>query len=226
MAGDVLYMFYAGKLLWRPYWPFLLHESFFWFVIITSFLNIVTAKILGNVDLRRIKFHHYFYGFLISVTSFIFLALSEPAYLSILLMPILIPQIYGSTVMPISTIFLLVYGGMTLMIDDVQDVSLKLRGFFTDLKSKLKGIGRMIETLHLSCSLASIYVTLSVIFWIFSDDLHFGGSVFHDLSAWIFTLNLFITSIWGLGMVKKRVWLKNFYFNLQPKSRSSSTGRH
>jgi len=215
LAGNILYMFYAGGLLRHPYWPFLLDGSLFWLVIVTSFLNIVTAKVLGDVDLRRIKFHHYFYGFLTSVTSFIFLALSAPAYLSILLMPMLIPRVYGSTAMPVSTFFL-VYGGMTLIIDDVQDMSLRLRRFLNNLKNKLKRMGRTIETIHLCCSIASIYVALSIIFWASGNSLHFG------ISSGIFALNLLITSIWGLGMAKKRFWLKNFYMHPRPE-RCSST---
>jgi len=200
-------MFYAGRLLQYPYWPFLLDGSFFWPVIVTSILNIVTAKVLGNVDLRRIKFHHYFYGFLTSITSFIFLALSAPAYLSILIMPMLIPSVYGSTVMPIFIIFFLVYGGMTLMIDDVQDISLRLRRSLDNLKRKIKRIGKTIEIIHVCCSITSIYATLSILLWAFSKGLHFG------ISAGIFALNLLITSIWGLGMAKKRFWLKNFYMH-------------
>lgn len=209
LAGDILYMFYTGRLLQRPYWPFLLDESLLWFVIITSFLNIVTAKTLGNVDLRRIKFHHYFYGFLTSFTSSIYLALFAPAYLSALLMPILIHEIYSSAAMPISTIFF-VYGGMTLMIDDIQDVSLRLRRFLNNLKNKLKRAGRTIETLHLCCSIASTYVTLSIIFWTFANGLYSRGSAFHGLSAEILALSLLITSIWGLVAVKKGFWLKIF----------------
>jgi len=71
-AGDILYMFYLSGSKWRPYWPYRLDKSLLWFTITASFLNIITAKSLGNVDLKRIKFHHYFYGFISVLISFIF----------------------------------------------------------------------------------------------------------------------------------------------------------
>jgi len=217
LTGNILYMFYVNKSLWRPYWPFLLDGSLLWFVIITSFLNIVTAKILGNVDLRRIKFHHYFYGLLASLTSFIFLVIFAPTYLFALLMPMLIPDVYSSASMPVFTIFFFVYGGMTLMIDDIQDMSLRLRRFLNNLKGKLKRVGGIIGTLHFCCSVASIYVMLSILPWTFANGLS-GRPAFYSLSAEIFALNLLITSLWGLVMAKKRVWLKNFYIHSKLKS--------
>jgi len=210
LSGNILYIFYISGLSWRPYWPYLLNSSLFWFIIVTSILNIVAAKILGNVDLKRIKFHHYFYGFLASAGSFIFMALFAPAYLFILLMPMLISDMYSSAAMPISAAFFLVYGGMTLIIDDIQDVSLRLGRALNNLKNKLKKLGKALETFHLCCSIASIYVALSIILWGFANGLYSWGSIFTGLSAGIFALNLLITSIWGLGVSIEGFWLKSF----------------
>ena len=208
-AGDILYISYVNRLPWHLYWPYPLEISLLWFVITASLLNIVTAKILGNVDLRRIKFHHYFYGFITSAASFIFMALFAPAYLFVLLMPALISGTYSSTATPLSAAFFLVYGGMTLIIDDMQDMSLRLAELSAVLKRKLQRFKRALEMFHLFCCVVSAYLTLSIIFWTFTNGLYSGGLMLPGLSVGVFTLNLLITSIWGLGIVKKRFWLKN-----------------
>jgi len=222
LAGDILYIFYVNGLTWRPYSPYLLDGSLLWFVVIASFLNIVSAKILGNVELKRIKFHHYFYGFVASSISFIFIAIFAPAYLFTLLMPILISDTYSHAAMPISAAFLFVYGGMALMIDDIQDVSLRLKRALQSLKRRIQRFGRTLETFHLCCSVASTYVTVSIILWTFANGLYSGRSAFPGLSAGIFALNLLITCIWGLEMAKKRFWLKNLSVDLQRKKGSLS----
>jgi len=222
LAGNLLYVFYTNRLMQHPYWPYLLDGSLLWFVIAASLLNIVTAKILGNVDLKRIKFHHYFYGFIASTISFIFMTLFAPTYLFTLLMPMLISNACSSATMPISAAFLLLYGGMTLIIDDIQDISLKLGRAFNNLKKKLHGFGRPLETFHLFSSALSTYVTLSIILWAFANGLYSGESLLPSLSAGVFALNFLITSLWGLGISKKGFWLKNLYMNSQRKRGSSS----
>ena len=208
-AGDILYMFYLSGAKWRPYWPYLLDGSLLWSTSIASFLNIITAKILGSVDLKRIKFHHYFYGFISVLISFIFMIMFAPTYLFVLLMPTLISDAYGSTSMTVSAAFFLAYGGMTLIIDDIQDLSLRLGKTLDALKRKLHRFRRALEMIHFCCCITSIYVTLSVFSWALANGFHLGELMLPEISAGIFTLNLLITSIWGLGMVKKRFWLMN-----------------
>lgn len=220
-AGNILYVFYITGSKWRHYWPYLLDESLLWFTVIASFLNIIAAKILGNVDLKRIKFHHYFYGFIAIIVSFIFMVMFAPAYLSTLLMPTSISDAYGSASILISAAFFSVYGGMTLIIDDIQDLSLRLGRALNALKRKLHRFRRPLEMLHFCCCITSIYVTLGIFFWALANGFYFGGLMLPEISAGIFTLNLLITSIWGLGMIKKRFWLMNFYADSQRKSYSS-----
>jgi len=222
LAGNLLYGFYTSRLMQHPYWPYLLDGTLLWFVIAASFLNIIAAKILGNVDLKRIKFHHYFYGFIASTVSFIFTALFAPTYLSVLLMPMLISNACGSATMAISAAFFLLYGGMTLIIDDIQDISLKMGRAFNDLKKKLHGFGRPLGTFHLFSSALSTYVTLSIILWAFTNGFYSEGSLLPSLSARVFALNFLITSLSGLGIAKKGFWLKNLYMDQQRKRGSSS----
>lgn len=216
-AGDLLYVFYADESMRLPYSSFLLDGFLFWFVIIASVLNIATAKAVGNVKLRRIKFHHYFYGFITSVASFIFMMLYAPAYLFTLLMPAFLIDAYSSTDASSFTAFLLVYGGMTLIIDDVQDMSRRLSCFASNLKWKIQRFKRAFEGLHLLCCLISTYLALSIIIWLFTNRLYLSISMLPRLSAEVFASSLLVTSIWGLGMIKKRFWLKNLYVDPQRK---------
>ena len=132
-----------------------------------------------------------------------------PTYLFILLMPTLISDAYGSTSMTVSAAFFLAYGGMTLIIDDIQDLSLRLGKALDALKRKLHRFRRALEMIHFCCCITSIYVTLRVFSWALANGFHLGELMLPEISAGIFTLNLLITSIWGLGMVKKRFWLMN-----------------
>jgi len=210
LVADVLYLSYVKNIALHPFCSYLLENNLFLFIVIASALNIVAAKSLGNVNLRRIKFHHYFYGFVTSISSFVFVALFAPTYLFALLMvPILIPAEYGSSAAPISAAFLLVYGGMTLIIDDIQDMSLRLADLASTLKRKIRRFGRTFEVIHLFSCIASIIIVLRIFLQILINEFHLGEPVLLDLPSGILILNLLITSIWGLGIIKKRFWLRN-----------------
>ena len=172
-----------------------------------SFLNIVTAKIIGNVNLRRVRFHHYFYGFITVIVSLALIIMIAPAYLSILLMPILLPSVYNPTSIPISMAFLLTYGGITLVIDDIQDLSVRIRRSLNLLWRRALKFKSKLETLHLCSCISSAYMMLSMFSRFFIDKLFLIETVIPKISVKIFILNLFISSLWGLEIIKRRFWL-------------------
>ena len=210
LVGDLLYFFYIKNMLWHSLCSYLLENDLFLFVVLASVLNIFAAKSLGNVNLRRIKFHHYFYGLVTSVSSFVIMMLFAPTYLfALLIVPVLISVDYGSSAIPISAAFLLVYGGMTLIIDDVQDISLRLADLASTLRRKIRRFGRAFEIIHLFGCIASINIVLRIFLRILVNGFYLEETFSLDLPTGILILNLLITSIGGLGIIKKRFWLRD-----------------
>jgi len=172
-----------------------------------SFLNVVTAKVVGNVNLRRIRFHHYFYGFITVIISLALIMMLAPAHLPILLMPILLPSVYSLTSIPISMAFLLTYGGITLVIDDIQDLSVRIRRSLNLLWRRALKFKSELEALHLCGCVSSAYMMLSMLSRFFMDKLCLIETVIPKVSIKIFILNLLITSLWQFEIIKRRFWL-------------------
>ena len=207
-SGDLLYALYIRRLKWHAGPLHILNYSSLLLIMVGSFLNIVTAKIIGNVNLRRVRFHHYFYGFLMMIVSLALIMMLAPAYLSILLMPILLPSVYSLTPIPISMAFLLTYGGITLVIDDIQDLSMRIRRSLNLLWRRALKFKSKLEALHLCSCISSAYMLLSMLLRFFIDKLCLIETVIPKVSIKIFILNLFVTSLWGLEIIKRRFWLR------------------
>ena len=207
-SGDLLYALYIHGFKWHSGPLHVLSYSSLLLIMAGSFLNIVTAKILGNVNLRRVKFHHYFYGFIAVIVSLALIMTLAPTYLSILLMPILLPSVYSLTPIPISMAFLLTYGGITLVIDDIQDLSVRIRRSLNLLWRRALKFKSELEALHLCSCISSAYMLLNMLLRFFIDKLCLIEIVMPMVSIKIFILNLFITNLWGLEIIKRRFWLR------------------
>ncbi|RJS90797.1 hypothetical protein CW705_05210, partial [Candidatus Bathyarchaeota archaeon] len=87
--------------------------------------------------------------------------------------------------------------------------SLRLADLASTLKRKIRRFGRTFEVIHLFSCIASIIIVLRIFLQILINEFHLGEPVLLDLPSGILILNLLITSIWGLGIIKKRFWLRN-----------------
>jgi len=206
-SGDLLYALYIYRPKWHMEPLHILNYSFLLLIIAGSFLNVVTAKVIGNVNLRRFRFHHYFYGFIIVIVSLALIIMLAPAHLSILLMPIFLPSVYSPASIPISMAFLLTYGGITLVVDDIQDLSVKIRRSLNLLWRKALKFKGKLEALHLCSCISSTYMMLGMLSRFFMDKLYLIETVIPKISIKIFILNLLITCLWELEIIKKRFWL-------------------
>jgi hypothetical protein len=65
----VLQGFYSARYYWKPYPPYLIDGSFFWFAVLATMFNIYFAVRIGRVKTGRLWFHHYVYGFVLFVLS-------------------------------------------------------------------------------------------------------------------------------------------------------------
>lgn len=195
----------------QPYFPYITNGMFYWFVVLTAILNIVPAKFIGKVKLKRFMFHHYVYGFLASSISLFMIAFFAPAYLFVLLTPSLGFKTNGFQIMPVYAGVVCVYGGLTLIIDDLRDISRKLENTLDRITSKAMKSGKTLQRLHLLSSLISFYVTSCIAVSSFNRILIVGLVVSQDLTNMVILTSLLITSIWGLRAVKAKMWFAKIY---------------
>jgi hypothetical protein len=219
-ATNMLTSFYVNRYAWRPYSPYLIDGSLLWFIILTAVLNIFPAKLIGRVNIRRIIFHHYVYGFLVSSISVLLIALFAPACILLLLTPSLGFQTSGFQTIPVYAGLFFVYGGLTLIIDDICDISLRMGRHMDKLKMRIQKSGKTLQTIHLCSSLTSIYITICTVLWYFENSFWMKSWPLWDASHVVFISNLFVTSIWGLKAAKEKSWPMRFFI-VRPKTEPS-----
>ncbi len=207
-ATNILTSFYLNKGMWCPYSPYLLDGSLFWFVVSVAVLNIFSAKIVGKAHIKRVLFHHYFYGFLVILIALLSIALIAPAYILFLLTPSAGFTADGFQNFSIYTVLFLVYGGLTLVIDDVYDVSLRAGRLFDRMKMKMRKLDKTFQTIHLCSCLMSIYVAASVFLWYLENCSSMVDLPLLNISYMILIPSLFVTCIWGLRGFKGEMWSK------------------
>ena len=213
-AANILAAFYLNTNGWRPYSPYLIDGSLFLLVIVTAVLNIIPAKLVGKVDLGRILFHHYVYGFLASSISITLMAVFAPAYILVFLMPSLGFQTTGLQMIMIYSGLFFVYGGLTLMIDDIHDVSLRLGKILDRLKLWAYKSGKTLQKVHMVSSLATVYTAMSVCAWLLGNIILKETWSLWDVSNMVLATSLLITGLWGLKAVKAKYWFSKLYFDL------------
>ena len=125
--NSLLSIVYAAGLLtgyyvdgWTLYVPYLVNGALFWMLILASIINIFPSATIGQVRTGRLWFHHYVYGFLVSALAIAFLVTLAP----ISLFSLFTTNTTNTTV-NIGRFFVL--GGLTLILDDLPDVSNGLR---------------------------------------------------------------------------------------------------
>jgi hypothetical protein len=205
-AINMLASFYIDNYQWRPYSPYLIDGSFLWFIVLTAVLNISPAKSIGKVKIGRILFHHYVYGFLATSISLLLIVIYAPAYVILLLMPSLGFQTSGFQTIPVYAGLFFIYGGLTLVIDDMYDMSLGMGRMLDGLKMRLQKSGRTLQAIHLCSGLMSTYVLMCGILWYLDNDFWVKSWPLWDASHIIFMSSLLVTNVWALKAVKGRLW--------------------
>lgn len=175
--------------------PYSISNLPFLFVVLTSMLNIVPAKIIGKVNLRRILFHHYVYGIL-SIT----------VYFAFTILPFLenkfIPSGHHIYLSP------LLYWGLTLIIDDLADISPRIARFLDSVKRRVKEISEPIQKVHLISSFISVCAVIQVLSWSFKEGFLLSYNPFLGTLHILLTVNLSITALYGLKICKEKTWLR------------------
>lgn len=197
----ILQGFYAAMPWWKPFYPFLLDGTFFWAVIPASILNLIPAKIIGNVRLKRVIFHHYVYGFFVlSITiasTWLF------TLISIFHLLTEAPKSSLACLLPYIQAFF-IYGGIALVLDDICDVSPKIELLLKELASLTKRFRIPLHLFHALCSLISIYVSLSIGAWFYINLSSAGWSSLEASSYIVLTGSILVTGLLGLSVSLRR----------------------
>ncbi len=204
-AANLLAKFYLSNCEWRPYSPYLIDGSFLWAVILAAVLNIVPAKLVGRVNMKRFLFHHYVYGFMASSVSLLVMVFHKPAHLLLLVMPSL-GSARGLQTIPVYAGLFFVYGGLTLVIDDIHDVPLRMGRMLDKLKKAALKSGRLLQAMHLCSSLISIYILACIFLWFLENGLMTESWSLWHMSHIVFMSNLLVMSLLGLKAVKGGSW--------------------
>jgi hypothetical protein len=210
---NILGAFHLDVNGWWPCSPYLVAGLLFWPLIVTAVLNIVPAKFIGKVDIERILFHHYVYGLLASSISLTLMVIFAPAYIFVLLMPFLGFQTTGLQMIMIYSGLFFVYGGLTLMIDDIYDVSLRFGRVLDRLRLRAYKSGRILQKVHFISSLATVCIAVFIGAWFLEIGVLETGSLW-DVSNMFPATSLLVTGLWGLKAVKANYWFTKLYSDL------------
>jgi hypothetical protein len=205
--AEVLAACYATGYSWDPYSPYLIDGSLFWFAVLTVILNIVPAKSIGRVHVRRLLFHHYVYGFVVMIFGSVLLfSFSMPG--SILASSGLLSttERIGYQSITFYTYLFLLYGGLTLFLDDFADISLKTRRILDGVRERVFRSGGTIRSIHFLSSLITLYLSISVFLWFIERQHWIAQWPIWFLAHVFFISSLLVNSFWGLNVVMKRLW--------------------
>jgi hypothetical protein len=194
-AIGILSGYYASQPHWKLYQPYLIDGSLFWAIILASIINIFPVTTIGRVNTPRLWFHHYVYGFVVLILSFVFLMI----FTSIPLVSLFTANITDVTI-NIGRFFIL--GGLTLVIDDFPDISKRVRFTLSLMKAKVYRRRRLFQVIQGLMAFVSLYFFLCVSVWFTQNPQ---GVTLANL---ILFGTLLVTTITAFGILNRKVWLK------------------
>ncbi|MFB3889508.1 MAG: hypothetical protein ACE14S_08450 [Candidatus Bathyarchaeia archaeon] len=192
-AIGLLAGYYAAG--WGFFSPFIMDGNMFWLIIPAAIINIFPAAHIGKVHTGRLWFHHYVYGFFVSISSALAVMLFTPISLSNLF-------VQNITDLSINVGRFYILGGLTLILDDLPDVSKHTRSLTSWLKLKAYQGRRIVHAIQFLMGLLMLYFAAAVSLWITQhpDGLTVANSILVG--------TLVVTSIMSFANVKRKIWLK------------------
>jgi hypothetical protein len=194
-VAGLLYGFYKAYPYWRPFAPYLLDGNLLWLAIAAATINIFPSACIGRaLHTGRFLFHHYVYGFLVLLFSSLFVV-----FFSSISIVYLFLLNSSDLAVNVGRFFILV--GLTLLLDDLPDVSERVESGLNWVKSKACQARRILHFLQLLTGLASLYILASIlIVTILNPERAFYNS--------FLIITLLVTTITSLACVKRKTWLK------------------
>jgi len=201
-AVQILVQFYSVYPSWRPFPPFIVDGSVFWAIIPVAIITSFPAVSIGQTKCGRLWFHHYVYGLVVAVISTVALIF----FASISLIDVFTKYITDLNV-NVGRFFVL--GGITLVLDDLPDVSGNAKRILNYLKSKAYRNRKTLHALQLVVGIVSLYFCLAV-----TAHLLIYPQAF-TLANSILVGTLLVTSLTAVATVQRKTWL-----NLRPPTTS------
>ena len=193
-AIGLLAGYYTLQPKWTPYPPYIINGQLFWILIPAAIINIFPCVNIGKVHTGRLWFHHYVYGFFVAGLSATLTSLWAPASDSTLF------TIYTTNpAVNVGRFFVL--GGTTLVIDDLADVSKRLKSVLNSLKSKAMQNGRMLNLTQLIMGFAELYFLLAISVYLSQHPIEI------TIANVILLGTLLVTIITSFANVRRRAWL-------------------
>jgi hypothetical protein len=191
----ILYGFYFLWPWWRPYYPDLISGNLFIIAAIAAIINIFPSASIGRaLHTGRFLFHHYVYGFFVLFSSAIYVV----AFTSVSLVMLFLVN-SSSIAVNAGRLFLLT--GLTLVLDDLPDVSKKVEFSLNKIKSGVYRIRKVFHVLQLAAGAFTFYIFLAIaIFEVYHPSTNFENYVTMG--------TLLVTSITSFACVKRRTWLR------------------
>ncbi len=181
---------------WNPFHPYIFNGNIFWVAIAAAALNIFPSALIGRkLKTGRFLFHHYVYGFLVIAFASLYVIAFSPVPLSKIFF-------VDNTSIAVNTGRFFLLGGLTLVLDDLPDVSKRIDCALNWLKSKVLRGQKFVVAAQVVSGVVSLYifgaVTIGMLYspeWI-------------TLANVLLILTLLITGVTSFIFVKNKVWHK------------------
>lgn len=194
-VAGILFGFYQIYPNWKPYAPYLFDGNLFWIVLAAAIINIFPSASIGRaLHTGRFLFHHYVYGFFVLLTSSFFVI----AFTSVSLFSLFF---IDSNSVEINAARVFVLAGLTLLLDDLPDVSKKIESFLNAIKLKAFQIRRTLHVLQLITGFITLYSTIAIILWTIQTGERAAPNT-------ILSGTLLFSSFTSFALVKRKAWLK------------------
>jgi len=194
IAG-IIFGFYRSYPYWQPYAPWLINGNLFWFAIAAAVINIFPSAAIGRaLHTGRFLFHHYVYGFFVLLSSSVFITIFTPIPL-----PSLFLVESNSVAVNAGRVFEL--AGLTLLLDDLPDVSKKMEKGLNWIKTKAYQARKSLYVFQFTTGCFAFYCGFSIL-------LDTIGNSDRALPNSFAIVSLLLTGFTSLACVKRKSWLK------------------
>ncbi len=195
-AASILANFYWYLNNWQPFAPYLVSGSLFWVAIVAAVINIFPSASLGRaLHTGRILFHHYFYGFIVLLCALAYVIFFLPVSLLNLFL-----VFDNSLAVNVGKFFILC--GLTLVLDDLPDVSRYIESALNHLKFRVGQRGRFVSAVQFFCGAVSMYIFASVVLAMYYSPQ--AVTVANSICAG----TMFVTGVTSFIFVRRKVWQK------------------
>ncbi|MDR0492832.1 MAG: hypothetical protein LBH74_04240 [Nitrososphaerota archaeon] len=185
------YWIYPG---WKPFSPYLTDVNVFWVVIAAATLNVFPSALLGRkLHTGRFLFHHYVYGFLVLAVAAIYITVFTPASLGTIFL-------VNNTAVSVNAGRFLLLGGLTLLLDDLPDVSKHIETALNRIKSGAFHVRKLITIAQIVTGSCTLYLFVAICVAMTQ------VSEWVTLANFILIITVFITAVTSFVFVKRKAW--------------------